>query len=237
MDMQSPEGSRALVTGASRGVGRAVALALKAAGMAVTGTARASADLDGLAAEGMDVWAEDATSDALLARIRDAAPFHLLVNNAGVARHAPLADTPDADIDAVLALNLRATLRITREAVRRMERGASVVTVTSQMAHVGGPDRVVYCATKAALEGMSRALAVELAPRGIRSNCVAPTFVATAMTAATLGDPDKREWVESNIPLGRVAMPGEIARAVLYLAGADMVTGTSLLVDGGWTAR
>jgi len=228
---------RALVTGASRGIGRGIANALHTAGWHVTGAARPSDALDDLGQTIAETWAVDAGSDAMLEYIRGAAAFDLLVNNLGTARHAPLTDTPDADIDTVLDLNLRATLRITREAVTRMKTGASVVTITSQMGHVGSPERVVYCATKHALEGMSRALAVELAPRGIRSNCVAPTFVRTPLTEPMLAKPDFKAWVEDMIPLGEVASVSDVADAVLYLAGAKSVTGTSLLVDGGWTAR
>ncbi len=231
---------RALVTGASKGIGHAISQTLVAAGWHVTGVARGQHALGSVhieLGELFEPWCVDATSDALLERIASAEPFDLLVNNLGTARHAPLVDTPDTDLDLVLDTNIRATLRITRAVTRVMRAGASVVTITSQMAHVGGPDRIVYCTTKAALEGMTRALAVELAPRGIRANSVAPTFVRTPLTAPMLDEPEFARWVEDMIPLGRVAQAGDVAEAVAYLADARSVTGHSLRVDGGWTAR
>lgn len=234
------EGKRALVTGASKGIGLGIAEALHAAGAHVVGVARGAGDLENIASrlgEGFEGWALDAASDAMLERLAGAKPFDILINNLGTARHAELVDTPDADIDLVLDVNLRATLRITRDVVSRMGEGGTVVTITSQMGHVGSPERVVYCATKHALEGMTKALAVELAPRGVRVNAVAPTFVRTPLTEPMLSDPAFAEWVKGMIPIGRVATVSDVADAVLYLATAQSVTGHSLLVDGGWTAR
>ena len=228
---------KALVTGASRGIGRGIALALKAAGYHVIGVSRPSDALDSLAADGIETWALDATSDALLDRIAALDGLDLLVNNLGTARHGPFAETSDEDLDRVLDTNLRATLRITRTALGVMQDGSGIVTVTSQMGHVGAENRTVYCATKFALEGMTKALAVELAPRGIRVNAVAPTFVETPLTRPMLDDPDFRAWVMDRLPLGRLATVEDVAGAVVYLAGAGSVTGHSLLVDGGWTAR
>ena len=231
------EARRALVTGASRGIGRAVADALLARGWDVIAVARASDDLDGLAAAGATVWAIDVTSPELPARIAELDGLDALVNNAGTARHARLADTPPADIDAVLDVNLRSPLHVTRAAIPKLRGGGSIVNITSTMGHVGAVDRAVYCATKFGLEGLTKALAVELAPQGIRVNSVAPTFVATAMTAPTLSDPDEVARIHDSIPLGRIAEPSDMADAVLYLLDAAMVTGHSLVVDGGWTAR
>ncbi len=231
---------RALVTGASKGIGLAITRTLLARGWHVTGVARGADALSELETElgdGFTGWACDATSDDLLARIGAAPAFDLLVNNLGTARHKLLADTPDAELDFVLDTNIRATLRITRAATKAMGEGAGVVTITSQMGHIGSPERVVYCTTKHALEGMTKALAVELAPRGIRVNSVAPTFVRTPLTEPMLADPEFARWVQGMIPLGRVAEADDIADAVAYLADARSVTGHSLLVDGGWTAR
>ncbi|MEL6686728.1 MAG: SDR family oxidoreductase [Pseudomonadota bacterium] len=233
-------GKRALVTGASKGIGLGIVEALHAEGVHVVAVARGLSDLEAIGQrldEGFEGWAMDAGSDGFLERLDRNPPFDLLVNNLGMARHALLSDTSDEDLDLVLNVNLRATLRITRHVVSRMQAGASVTTITSQMAHIGSPKRVVYCATKHALEGMTKALAVELAPQNVRVNSVAPTFVRTPLTAPMLADKDFAQWVESMIPLGRVAEVEDIAEAVLYLAQAKSVTGHSLRVDGGWTAR
>ena len=136
-------------------------------------------------------------------------------------------------------MNVRATFRIAREAVKVMQRGGSIVNMTSQMGHVGSPGRTVYCMTKHAIEGLTKAMAVELAPEGIRVNSVAPTFIETPMTRPMLDDPKFAEFVKNMIPLGKIGQPEDVAAAVLYLCGdgASMVTGHSLLVDGGWTAQ
>jgi NAD(P)-dependent dehydrogenase (short-subunit alcohol dehydrogenase family) len=235
-------GRRALVTGASRGLGRAIALALAAEGARVIAVARPSADLAELRAlvgEGGETWALDVTGDELLARIESSGPLDVLVNNAGTNRPEALVDVADATLDDLWDLNVRSVFRVSRAAVRTMRPGASIVNVTSQMGHVGSPLRTVYCMTKHAVEGLSKAMAVELAPRGIRVNCVAPTFVETPMTGPMLADPDFRAFVDRMIPLGRLATPEEVAAAVVYLASpaSGMVTGHSLLIDGGWTAQ
>ncbi len=233
-------GKRVLVTGASKGIGLGIVEAFHDAGAHIVGVARGAADLMALGdrlGERFEGWALDAASDVMTDRLEEADAFDVLVNNLGTARHARLTDTSDADLDLVLDVNLRATLRITRNVVARMARGSSVTTITSQMGHIGSPERVVYCATKHALEGMTKALAVELAPQGIRVNSVAPTFVRTPLTEPMLADPDFAKWVEGMIPLGQVAEVSDIADAVLYLSGAKSVTGHALLVDGGWTAR
>ena len=145
----------------------------------------------------------------------------------------------DATLDLMLDLNIRATYRLSRHGTGRMSQGGRVVNITSQMGHVGSANRTVYCMTKHAIEGLTKAMAVELAPQGIRVNSVAPTFVETPMTAPMLADPDFSDFVQRMIPLGHVASTMDVARAVLYLCGegGNMITGHSLLVDGGWTAQ
>jgi NAD(P)-dependent dehydrogenase (short-subunit alcohol dehydrogenase family) len=236
------QGRRALVTGASRGLGRATALALHAEGARVIAVARPSADLASLGellGDGSETWAVDVTSEQLLARIEADEPLDVLVNNAGTNSPGPFVDVSDASLDNLWELNVRSVFRISRAAVRRMRGGAAIVNISSQMGHVGSPGRTLYCMTKHAVEGLTRAMAVELAPRGIRVNSVAPTFVETSMTAPMLADPQFRAFVDRMIPLGRIATPEDVAAAVVYLASpaSGMVTGHSLLVDGGWTAQ
>lgn len=235
-------GKRALVTGASKGLGRAIAHALAAEGALVCGVARPSAELDSLAAELGDsfaAWPYDVTGDAVLAAIDAAPAFDILVNNAGTNRPQPFTEVTDDALDLMLELNVRSPFRIARAAARRMARGASIIHMTSQMGHVGSPNRTVYCMTKHALEGLSKAMAVELAPAGIRVNCVAPTFVKTPLTEGFFADPAFRAFVDRMIPMGELATPEQVAAAVVYLASpaAGMITGHSLLIDGGWTAQ
>jgi NAD(P)-dependent dehydrogenase (short-subunit alcohol dehydrogenase family) len=134
---------------------------------------------------------------------------------------------------------VRSAFRIARAAARKMQRGAAIVHMTSQMGHVGSPNRTVYCMTKHAIEGLSKAMAVELAPAGIRVNCVAPTFVKTPLTETMFADPAFAEFVQRMIPMGELATAEQVAAAVVYLASpaAGMITGHSLVIDGGWTAQ
>ncbi|MBY0420720.1 MAG: SDR family oxidoreductase [Parvularculaceae bacterium] len=237
------EGKSAYVTGASRGLGRAIALALIDAGARVTAIARDPESLQSLKAERPDIeiWPADVTdetfSEALSKRDVD-----ILVNNAGGNRPMPMVDVSTETLDFLLNLNVRSTFLAAQAAARSMLRrriAGVVINITSQMGHVGSPRRTVYCMTKHAVEGLTKAMAVELAPHGIRVNSVAPTFIETPMTKPMLDDPAFRSFVDSMIPLGRTGAPEDVAAAVVYLASpaAGMVTGTSLLVDGGWTAQ
>lgn len=235
-------GKRALVTGASKGLGRAICHALVAAGAHVTGIARPSTELGSLSAElgpAFEPWPYDVTGEEVLARIAAAPAFDLLVNNAGTNRPQPFAEVTDEALDLMLDLNVRSAFRIARAAARKMERGGSIIHMTSQMGHVGSPGRTVYCMTKHALEGLSKAMAVELAPAGIRVNCIAPTFVKTPLTESFFADPAFAAFVDRMIPMGELATPDHIAAAVVYLASpaAAMITGHSLVIDGGWTAQ
>lgn len=166
------------------------------------------------------------------------APFDVLVNSAGLARHGPALDTTEADFDAVMSINVKAAYVLAQEVARRMMGAGSIIQVSSQMGHVGGVDRTVYCATKHAVEGMTKAMAIEWGARGIRVNTLCPTFIRTPLTEATFADPEKVAWIESKIKLGRVGEVSDIMGAVVFLASdaSALVTGTSLLVDGGWTA-
>lgn len=240
---------RALVTGASSGIGLSAAAALAQAGAAVTLVARREAGLaavcDAIRAAGgqaralpLDVTDTEATARALAA----GGPFDVLVNSAGLARHAPALDTTPADFDAAMALNLRAAYFLTREVARGLidaARPGSLINVSSQMGHVGGPDRAVYCASKHALEGMTKAMALEWAPHGIRVNTICPTFIRTPLAEQTLAIPGRRDWILSKIKLGRLGEIEDIMGPVVFLASdaSAMMTGTHLIVDGGWTAE
>lgn len=229
----------ALVTGASRGIGRAIALALQNAGASVIASARPSDDLKSLENDVSDIWEGDATTDAFLDNIRGLDKLDILINNIGINRPEPFVEVSDKNLDDMIDMNVRATFRIAREGAKRMSAGGSIVNITSQMGRVGSPGRTVYCMTKHAIEGLTKAMGVELAPSGIRVNAVAPTFIETPMTAPMLADPEFKAFVKRMIPLGKIGKPDDVAAAVLYLCsdGASMVTGTSLLVDGGWTAH
>ena len=235
-------GKTVLITGASRGLGEAIALDMASKGAHIFACARTSDALT-LLGEKLGsmatVWAEDATGDALLRRIESAPGIDILINNLGTNRPKPIADVSDEDLDIMLNMNLRATYRITRAVLKVMPDGGNIINMSSQMGHVGAPNRTVYCMTKHGLEGLTKALAVELAPRKIRVNALAPTFVETPMTKPMLENPEFNAYVNANIPLGQLAQAEDIAAAASYLASdaAIMVTGHSLVIDGGWTAH
>ncbi|MEO0712659.1 MAG: SDR family oxidoreductase [Pseudomonadota bacterium] len=236
------DGKTALITGASRGIGRAITERLHADGATVIPVARASEDFTSLI-EALQPrctpWTGDASSDAFLAWIDGQGRIDILVNNVGTNVPKPMAEVEDDVLDHMIGLNIRTTYRVSRHATKSMSDGARVINITSQMGHVGSPGRTVYCMTKHAMEGLTKAMAVELAPRGIRVNSVAPTFIETPMTAPMLANTEFRDFVNRMIPLGQTGKPEDVAAAVAYLAGPGgaMVTGTSLLVDGGWTAQ
>jgi NAD(P)-dependent dehydrogenase (short-subunit alcohol dehydrogenase family) len=185
----------------------------------------------------LDVTDSAAVTQAVSAR----GPFTILVNSAGTNRPALITDTSDADFEAVLSLNVRAAFYLAREVARGLQRaghGGSIITISSQMGHVGGPRRTVYCATKHAVEGLTKALAWELGPHRIRVNTLCPTFILTSMTRPMFDDLTFRDHVLSRIALGRLGELEDVMGAVVFLAGdaAALVTGSALMVDGGWTA-
>jgi NAD(P)-dependent dehydrogenase (short-subunit alcohol dehydrogenase family) len=232
-------GRTALVTGAGRGIGRGCALALAEAGADVVAVARSRAELESLGAPRPAVC--DVTDSAALRElIGGLERLDVLVVAAGTNLPEPLLNVSDEHLDALLELNVRAVFVTLQAAARRMAAAGSgsIVLISSQMGHVGARDRSVYCTTKHAVEGLTKAAAVELAPRGVRVNAVAPTFVETSMTTPFLADAVFRADVERQIPLGRVGRVEDVTGAVLYLASdaSALVTGTSLRVDGGWTA-
>jgi NAD(P)-dependent dehydrogenase (short-subunit alcohol dehydrogenase family) len=238
-------GKRALVTGAGRGIGLACSAALAEAGAQVTLVARSARETDaaaraigGLAhAAVLDVTDQDGVA-AFFAE-RDA--FHILVNNAGTNRPKPMWDASEADFDAVMDLNVKSAFFVAQHCARRLiaagEPG-SLIHMGSQMGHVGGLNRSLYCASKWALEGMSKAFALDLAPHGIRSNIIAPTFIETPLTRPFFEDPTFKSSVLTKIKLGRIGRVEDLMGAVVFLASeaSALMTGTSLVVDGGWTA-
>ena len=243
------DGKRALVTGGTRGIGLGASVALAEAGAAVTIAARTASDIEtlvnqmadaGLSAEGVALDITD--NDAVRQFIADVEPFQILVNSAGTARHSSFADITPANYQAVMDLNLSATLFVSQAVVARLvESGlpGSIIHISSQMGHVGGPNRAVYAASKFAVEGLSKAMAIELGANNIRVNTVCPTFIETELTAKNLGDPEFRSWVLSKIKLGRLGRVEDIMGPIVFLASdaAALVTGASLLVDGGWTSE
>ena len=242
------DGKPALVAGASSGIGLACAAALAEAGAKVTLSAR-RVDRLGEAATAMQARGWDVTTlpldvadvSATAAAIEDSDPFEILINAAGLARHGPALDTSPDDYDAVMDINVRGAYFLARGVAAKLiaaGRKGSIITISSQMGHVGGRDRAVYCATKHAVEGFTKAMAIEWGPHGVRINTICPTFVLTDMTKATFEDPEKRTWIEEKIKLGRVGKVEDVMGAAVYLASeaSALVTGTSLLIDGGWTA-
>lgn len=242
------EGRRALVSGASRGIGLAAAVALAEAGAEVLLTARSTDALgeaaDAMSARGLSArWraADFSDVEAFAALVAQEGPFDVYVNSAGMARHASALETQPMDFDAVANLNWRAAHFSAAAVARGMIEAriaGSIMTISSQMGHVGGIERSVYAASKHALEGMTKSMAIEWGRHGIRVNTICPTFIRTPLTEPTFSDPRKLAWVTDNISLGRVGVVEDIMGAVVFLAGdaSAMVTGTSLAVDGGWTA-
>lgn len=243
------DGKRALVAGASSGIGLACAVALGEAGAHVVVAARS---VDRLAELVEQMQAAGMSAEALALDVADvpatealvdrSGPFDVLVNSAGLARHSPALDTTESDFDAVSDLNVKGAYFLTRAVAKGLAeagRPGSLINISSQMAHVGGIDRAVYCATKHAVEGFTKAMAIEWGPRGIRVNTICPTFILTPLTQSTFDNPDRAAWIREKIKLGRPGTVEDIMGAVVFLASdaSALMTGTSLVVDGGWTAE
>lgn len=242
-------GKRALVTGAGRGIGLGAAAALAQAGAHVVLAARTPDEIEAAAAA---LRAEGHSAEALVLDVSDLAAvraalagmptFHILVNNAGTNRPEPFLDVSEENFDLVMGLNVRAAYFVAQAVARGMVEaggGGSIINISSQMAHVGGARRSVYCASKWAMEGFTKSMAIELGPHGVRVNSLAPTFIETPMTKPFLADEAFRESVVSKIKLGRVGQVEDLMGAIVFLASdaAALMTGSSLLVDGGWTAE
>lgn len=244
----SLHGKRALVTGGSKGLGFACAVALAEAGADVWIAARHRSDL---AAAAEVAAAEQLTLQPLTLDITDTQrveavlnslpAMDILVNSAGLARHQPFLMVSEENFDAVMTLNLRATFFLSQRVARRMRdegRAGSIIHLSSQMGHVGGPERSVYCASKFALEGLTRTMALELGKAGIRVNTLCPTFIETDLSRQALRDEEFRRYVMSNIKLPRLGRVEDVMGPVVFLASdaAAMITGSAMMVDGGWTA-
>ena len=239
------DGRRAIVTGAGRGIGLAAAAALADAGALVTLAARTAREIEDAAAaigKGAVAAILDVSDFAAVKAFFAAQPaFHILVNNAGTNRPMPMMDVSEEDFDAVLDLNLKSAFFVAQACVRKMIAESvpgTLIHMTSQMGHVGGQNRSLYCASKWAMEGMSKAFALDLAAHSIRSNTIAPTFIETPLTKPYFEDPAFRTDVLTKIKLGRIGSVEDLMGAILFLASdaSALMTGTSIVVDGGWTA-
>lgn len=238
------DGRHAIVTGAGRGIGLALVAALAEAGAQVTLVARTAGEIEPAAAAMGGDWAvlDVSDIDAVAAFFEARPAFDVLVNNAGTNRPKPMQDVCEADYDAVFDLNVKSAFFVAQACVRKMlaqRKSGSLIHIGSQMGHVGGPNRSLYCASKWALEGMSKAFALDLAAHGIRSNTIAPTFIETPLTRPFFEDAAFKASVLAKIKLGRLGQVEDLMGAVVFLAGdaAALITGTSLVVDGGWTAE
>jgi NAD(P)-dependent dehydrogenase (short-subunit alcohol dehydrogenase family) len=243
------DAKRALVTGAGRGIGLAAAAALAQAGAHVVLAARTAAEIEAASAQVRD---DGGSAEALvldvtdLAAVRSAidgkAPFDVLVNNAGTNRPAQFLEVTEQDYDAITNLNQRAAFFVAQSVARQMvsagKRG-SIIHISSQMGHVGSARRTVYCMSKHGIEGLTKAMAIDLAPHGIRVNTIGPTFTDTPLTRPFWNDKVFHDDVVRRIKLGRLGTVEDLMGAVVFLASdaAALVTGTSLIVDGGWTAE
>ena len=236
-------GKVALVTGGGKGLGRACAIGLAAAGAKVIAVARTENDLKEVQSHNPDnitYWAEDVLNDRLYSKIESMDQLDILVGCAGANKPQPISDITLETIDWLMDLNIRAIFRASQSAAKIMlkQGSGSIINMSSQMGHIGAPNRTLYCTTKHAVEGLTKALAVELAPEGIRVNAVAPTFIDTPFTRPMFKNIEFKETVENNIALGHIGTVEDVVAAVIFLAspGAAMITGESLKVDGGWTA-
>jgi NAD(P)-dependent dehydrogenase (short-subunit alcohol dehydrogenase family) len=243
------DGRRALVTGGGRGIGLAAASALAEAGAHVTLAARTAQEIEDAAAA---IRARGQKAEALVLDVTDIEavrravashePFQVLVNNAGTNRPKMLTDVTVEDFDAIMGLNVRAAYFVAQAVAKRLlaaKLPGSIINISSQMGHVGAARRTVYCASKHAMEGFTKAMAIELAPHAIRVNSLGPTFLETPMTKPFFENKAFRDEVLSKIKLGRLGQLEEMTGAIVFLASdaSSLMTGSALVLDGGWTAE
>src|SRR6476619_6494970 len=243
------DGKRALVTGGGRGIGLTAAAALAQAGAHVTLAARTTAEIEE-AAEA--IRGRGQSADALTLDVADIEgvrktlaarePYQVLVNNAGMNRPKMLADVTVDDFDTIMGLNVRAAFFMAQTVAGRLVEAklpGSIINISSQMGHVGAARRTVYCASKHAMEGFTKAMAIELAPHKIRVNSLGPTFLETPMTRPFFENKAFRDEVLGKIKLGRLGQLEELTGAIVFLASdaSSLMTGSALVLDGGWTAE
>lgn len=241
------DGLVAVASGAGRGIGRGVAISLAEAGAEVVLVSRTQSELEFVADE---INAAGGKATPVVCDVTDLAQvtekieslerIDILFNNAGGNRPEPFINVSEENLDFILDLNVKSMFIVAQAAARRMlagGRGGAMIHMSSQMGHVGSPNRTVYCATKHAVEGMSKAIAAELAPENIRSNCIGPTFLETPMTAPMFENPEFRQFVMDRIPMGRLGKISDVTGSVVFLASpaSELITGASLTIDGGWT--
>ncbi|SMX30082.1 2-keto-3-deoxy-L-fuconate dehydrogenase [Pelagimonas phthalicica] len=243
------DGKRALVAGASSGIGLACAVALAEAEAHVVVAARSVNKLANLVSDlqaagfSAEAVALDVSDVGLIdAEVAKHGPFDVLVNSAGMGLPASALDTTEDRFDAVSDINIKGAYFLTRAVARGLiEAGkpGSLINISSQMGHVGGIDRTVYAATKHAVEGFTKSMAIEWGAKGIRVNTICPTFILTPLTQVTFDNPERAAWIKEKIKLGRVGEVEDIMGGVVYLASeaSSLVTGTALMIDGGWTAE
>jgi len=242
------DGKRALIAGAGRGIGLAAASALADSGAHVTLLSRTAAEIEeaaqairarGQQAETLVLDVTDLA--AMQAAIASAQPFNILINNAGTNRPKLMVDVTVEDYDLIMGLNVRAAYFVAQAVARRLieaKQSGSIVNISSQMGHVGAAKRTVYCASKHAMEGFTKAMAIELAPHDIRVNSLGPTFIETPLTKPFFENEAFKKEVLSRIKLGRIGQMDELTGAIVFLASdaSRLMTGSALIVDGGWTS-
>ena len=242
------DGLRALVTGASSGIGLGCAVALAEAGADVVLASRNIKALSeaaeaiimkGFSAETLQLDISDLVSINTV--LKDQKPFDVLVNSAGLGRHTPSLETSAEDFDEVMDVNLKGAYFLTQsiaKALIKAKKPGSLINISSQMGHVGGVDRAVYAASKHAVEGFTKAMAIEWGRHQIRVNTICPTFIRTPLTQSTFDNPERKKWIEEKIKLRRVGEVQDVMGAVVFLASeaSSMITGSALMIDGGWTA-